>query len=238
MVDSCPECGNQYKKLGNHWQHNPSHRLGVSEKQFEVAKGVMMGDGCLNTQYANAYIQIETITKNYLEYLNNIFGELSTGVKKIYTAKEQAKRARESNLNKDAVEENYNDVYRLNTRHHPKFNQLDWSTSSESKVWPSDIELTPTVLKHFYACDGNWHNSSSANHIQFAASNELGNEKKINKIFSNSGLPTPSNYSKTKRKDGSVKLDIQFSADDSEKLWQYMGEPLPDFEYKWPERFQ
>jgi len=68
--------------------------------------------------------------------------------------------------------------------------------------------------------------------------NEIENTEKVGQMFENVGLPSPSNYNISERKDGSETCNAQFTVDQSKELWEYMGEPLPDFEYKWPRRFR
>ena len=106
-------------------------------------------------------------------------------------------------------------------------------------MWPEDIELTPTVLKHWYVGDGHCDNSSSHNHIQISVSNEVKNTEKVFKYFSNVGLPQPSNHHISEQiKSENKKCDIVWGVEESYELWDYMGEPLPDFNYKWPEEYR
>jgi len=130
--------------------------------------------------------------------------------------------------------ENYSDMYVLYSRTLPELEKFDWY-GSEGKVWLKNIKLSPIVLKHWYVNDGYYHKSNAADHIGISISNEVGNIDKINNYFSNVGLPTPSNYTTTKQsKNDNLKCDLQFTKSDSKILWDYMGKPLPDFEYKWP----
>lgn len=69
-------------------------------------------------------------------------------------------------------------------------------------------------------------------------SNEFEHTDKIDVIFGNVGLPSPNNYVMYERKDGSIDCTAHFTVDQSEELWDYMGEPVPGFEYKWPESFK
>jgi hypothetical protein len=60
------------------------------------------------------------------------------------------------------------------------------------------------------------------------------NENKISSYFKQADLPLPSNYCTQENKE----FNIQFSNSQSEELWEYMGDPLPDFQYKWPEEYR
>jgi hypothetical protein len=237
MVD-CPKCGEEYKNLGTHWRYSPSHRPELTQKQLEVTTGLLMGDGSVCSGGQNFRLKVKMISQNYLKYLDKVFACLATGVSLSQTAAESAKENRDSGFSPNAKEENYSDLYHWYTRSHPKFNKFrEWYSSGE-KVWPENIELTPTVLKHWYVGDGSYHNSRSKQYISIGMSNEVENIKKVSKYFTNVDLPKPSNYSVYQRDNGGKDCIAEWRVEDSYKLFDYMGEPLPDFEYKWPEKYR
>lgn len=233
MVE-CPECGESYQKIGLHWYGSPSHRPELTQRQIEVTTGLLMGDGWININSKNMFLCADMISPNYLEYLDNLFGIISNGVRLKDTAYESAEKARKSGFRPDAKEENYSNKYSWRTKAHPKFNEFrEWYSTGE-KVWPEDIKLTPTVLKHWYVGDGNYDNHESCERIKIAMSNEIENTEKVSNYFQSSGLPKPTNF--TEFDNGFGKSCVaQWTTEDSHKLWDYMGKPLPDFEYKWPE---
>lgn len=205
-----------------------------SKHQREIITGLLMGDGSLCVyKNQNPCIQSNMISQNYLEYVDKQFGIFGRGVSLYMTAEESAKQDIDSGFNSNACEENYHDVYRWASMSHPELKEFaEWYSSGE-KEWPTDIELTPTVLKHWYCGDGHWNNGGRNNAIEIAMFNEIENTKKVSKMFDCAGLPTPNNYRTSK-----TKCDAQFTVEQSEELWDYMGEPLPDFEYKWPEVYR
>jgi hypothetical protein len=229
----CPECGDSFKKIGNHWQHN-SHRPNLTDKQYEVSVGLLMGDGCLGRNSQNPFLKVAMITRDYLEYLDDLFGIHGTGVKHKWTPEEAAEQIVDRGFHCEANPKDYHNVYTWNTRVHPDFSELNWYTSN-GKTWPEDITLTPTVLKHWYVSDGSWNNKGPRNRLSIAASNEVGNEDKIRSMFSRSGLPEPSNFRVQERQDGSKKMDMRFTSSDTDTLLDYMGQSLPGFSYKFPQ---
>jgi hypothetical protein len=194
-----------------------------------------MGDGCLSRNSKHPFLVVSMITRDYLEYLDEVFGIHGTGVRHKLSPDEAVQQMKNSGFREEADPNNYHDVYRWNTRTHPQLSDFDWYTGdSGKKVWPNDIELTPTVLKHWYVGDGHWANDEHRSRLSIAVSNECGNEEKIRLLFDRSDLPTPNTFRTSERKDGSRKMDIRFTRSDTKTLFDYMGEPLPGFGYKFP----
>lgn len=239
MTDLCNQCGNEYKRIATHWSGPKScNHPSLSQEQLEIITGLLMGDGWVETRKnRNPVLKSEMISKKYLQYVDRKLGVFGNGVKLDRTAEESARDCRNRNFSPGAKKENYSDIYFWSSMNHPELQDFaDWYSTGE-KVWPEDIELTQTTLKHWYCGDGCWNNGSESNSITISMSNEADNIEKVNKIFEESNLSPPSNYNIHTLKDGSVKCAAQFTRSQSEKLWEYMGEPLPDFEYKWPEKY-
>lgn len=229
---SCESCDTYYKSLGHHWKENSDCAPELSDEQIEIITGLLMGDGWLNTHGCTPYVATSMISPNYLEFLDDNFGKMGAGVKLRKTAKESANNSRKSGFHEDALEENYSDIYEWRTLRNPHLSSFTHWYDCE-KCWPRDIELTPTVLKHWYVCDGS---ISSNNHIKITADNESENVDKLVQYFSNIDLPEPTTTVYDRPEDAwsdSQCLDLTWSIDDSKILLDYMGDPLPDFDYKW-----
>lgn len=235
-TEACPSCGSDYHSLGQHWSMSDCSFPKLTERQKNIVVGLMMGDGSLNYGKKNPIVQIQCIKKEYLEYLDNIFGCLGQGISFVKSAKESSKAQKDGKVYHSGKEENFSDVYGWYTRTHPSFKQFDWYTN-EGKIWPEKIDLTPETLKHWYCGDGTWNNKSTNNYIQISMTNEIENTDKVDNLFEKIGLPTPSNYNILERDLGFLNCQAQFSVKDSEKLWEYMGEPPNGYEYKWPEKY-
>jgi len=232
MTKICPECGEEFHKIGYHWSMGDCSYPSFSDYQKEVLTGLLMGDGCVNRSGNNPCVECNMISPDYLSYIDECFGVLGCGVSKGSTAQERAERDRSSGFNLNAKAENYSDIYRWNSVRHPEIKFFaDWYLSGE-KVWPSDIELTPPTLRHFYCGDGTWQNGSSHNRITIGMSNEVENTEKVSKIFRRSGLPEPSNYNI-----GEKKCEAQFTVSQTQELFEYMEHSLPDFDYKFPDEY-
>lgn len=239
MSDTCQQCEREYQRIAKHWSANPDCSWpNLTQLQKDSVCGLLLGDGSIvGKDKKNAYLKVDMISQNYLKYLDDVFGFFSNGVKICATAENKARKNRETGFSPNAEAKDYSDLYRFRTIAHPQINEYaDWYSSGK-KVWPDDIKLTPTVLKHWYCGDGHWNNGGRKNCIEIAMSNEREHTDKVDKMFERVRLPSPSNYNVSKRPSGGFKCNAQFTVEQSERLWEYMGEPLPGFEYKWPDEY-
>lgn len=218
---TCPKCDGQYSSIGQHWTRakDCSHPQ-LSDEQINAATGLLLGDGTLTRNYKNATIQVKMVNEDYLKYLDRLFGIFSLGCDLYATADEKAERNRNSGFHLEASAENYQDVYRWMTRAHPQFNQLRSWYSSGEKVFPENLEITPTLLKHWYVCDGD----KQSKRVRIASTNENENLEKLASYFDDCNIPNPDTTGDR----------IYWSAKDSVDVFNFMGKPLPGFEYKWP----
>lgn len=187
-----------------------------------------MGDGWAesNPNEDKARVRIESATREYLEWIEE---ELPVF---LVSGMSQVSNAGDSRQYNGRTISHNRDTHQLDTIYHPELRQYyDWYNSGD-KVWPSDVELTPMVLKNLYCGDGHWNNAGSNNHIQIAMANERENLDKVADMFSRAGLSV-SNFNIQQTNSGAV-CDAQLTTEESKQAWEYMGEPLPGFEYKWP----
>jgi hypothetical protein len=151
------------------------------------------------------------INREFIEWVDSELGIISTGT--------VSKYERDTSFGSSTT-------YRLNSRRLSQFEQYrDWYDCGE-KVFP-EIELNPLILKVWYCCDGDMSVDERWNkkcYARLTASNEMDRKENINSMFS--GLPFSPNWNDGAR--------FTFGREGSKKFWEYIGEPLPGFEYKWP----
>jgi len=232
----CKQCGNNYKNISLHWNKSSCNYPEISEKQKEIITGVLMGDGYIN-KAGNPSICVTNTNRKYLEYLDSELTFLSSKISRKATAEESARHARKTGLSENASEENYSDLYVLNGRKHPELSNFEkWYESGEKKF--PEIKLTPKILKHWFCCDGTWHNTNNNNYIAIGLSNERAEKEKVGKMFDSTPVEI-ARWNEHKRKNGAGKVNciIEFSVEDSKKVWKWMGNPPKGFEYKWPDKY-
>lgn len=223
----CPSCNMRFNKLGQHWRQSSCDYPPLSDKQKDIITGCLMGDGTIvyhDTDTQKPTLRVVNSNIDYLCHLSELFGILGSGISTVVTADESAENDRESGWNPGADPDNYSDIYRFSTRGHPNFDEFsEWYKSGE-KVFPDDILLTPTTLKHWYVCDGSY--SPDRNRSKIGITNEKNNSEKIENYFNEIGIEA---YVSGE--------DIRFNVPGTKDLIRYIGDPLPGFRYKWPDNY-
>jgi len=222
--------------MSGHWARNCEYPE-IPSDIIEELTGLLMGDGSINRSSKNPYMEIKMINREFLDWYRDRLGIFGTDVFRGRDASEIAKANRESGFSPDAKKEDYHDAFRLRTRTHPQLQELaDWYDSGE-KVWPDNIDLTPTVLKYWYCSDGALSiKGHGGSYMTLSLLNEIDNKDKVDRMFSRSNIQ----YSKwiTQDREGNSShrgrsCRINFNQEQTEELLDYMGDPLPGFEYKW-----
>lgn len=213
----CHDCGGNFSAIGHHWGLSDCGFPEISQHQFEVMTGLLMSDGNVYVP-TNAHKPVfrctmKSLSQKFINYLSNsVLGDISISV--------------------DEYKSGGYETVGMRTVCHPKLEKfLQWYKTGE-KIWNyCDIELTPTVLKYLYVGDGTYNTISSHDYLSISAANEYDRSDEVSNLFQDIGF-NPSIHKGISN--NSKYLNIQFSKKESRDLFEYMGEPLPSFEYKWP----
>lgn len=226
----CPECGNVYDRIGQHWAFNESHRPDLTDYQKKVVRGLLLGDGCVSTEggAANSVFIVEMANEAFISWVDDVFGCLSRGYKMSKTAKESHDGWQQSQMFTDRPPvENFSDLYRTELRPHPYYTDLRSWYSTGRKKYELDT-ITGEEMRMWYVSDGTL-DTRSSNRTPFVS---ITNTVQIN----DSGFcalfdETP--------------FDVTFSNDKvripprhTEIFFDYIGDPAPGFEYKWIEGYK
>lgn len=236
LFTKCHKCGQLFDQIARHWKMSDCEYPKLTNNQKEIVKGSLMGDGHLAKRDKNPHLKLSMINKEYLEYINKTFGVLSCGVKHHKTAKEVAKD--KQNRGFDTKKENYSDLYIWYSRSIPEFKEFNfWYKGKNNKTWPKEINITPTLFKHWYVQDGHKKNNS----ISISLSKEYGNKEKITNYFKDSKFPCPDRHDMLEYKEkhtGKTRksYNIAWNSRKTEEIFEIIPKPLPGFEYKWLNR--
>jgi len=230
---NCPECGERFKQLGYHWSQSNCGYPKLSDQQESIIRGVLMGDGYMSggsTENSNPYLVVSMTNNEYLEYLKGALNPFIASLSMKLTGEENAQEKRDSGFRPNAEEDNYSDIYWLQSRSHPDLQKYRNWYSSGKKVFPSDLDFNETVLKHWFVCDGSYDGSRA----EIALSNESGNEEKIASYFDQIDMPEP-NWSYRTNSEGTEVVTIYYNKFWTGKFFDRIGDPVEGFKYKWPE---
>lgn len=223
---ACHQCGQEYKNLGQHWSIGSCEYPELTPYQEDLVTGLMLSDaGVYRGSGNNPYFVLCMITIPFLEWFDSQMGILTTEPRLIKTAEELVNRSVETGFNPGAVAENYHDFWGVYSRRAPCFEQFrDWY-QDDGKHIPEDVELSPTVLKMWVAGDGSKScpGRCTRPYIEIGSEEQMERPERINQLFDSISVNPTWCGGK-----------FQFSCDDSEFLYEYMGSPPPGFEYKWP----
>lgn len=222
----CPTCGEDFERLGMHWWHGTCPYPEISGWQRDTIIGLLMGDASIpTTPHTNNILHVPMTNRTFLEWLDEQLGILTTGgVSLKKTATELATNNAESGFSPTAEPENYHDMHTIWTRTHPFFTELreTWYPDDE-KRFPDDLELTPTMAKFWYLCDGYLDFGSWGRpRLGIKARNEVERPSFLESLFENFGI-SPSYR----------RHELRFSCDDTERFIEWVGEAPPGFAYKW-----
>lgn len=225
MKRKCPTCNDEYKGRGQHYRSSNCGYPEPDETDIDIIEGLLMGDGWLSSRPTNSKLQIRLTNKEFLEWLDSELYEYFMGVRFDRTAEESAENARKYGLRENAEPENYRDVYRLDTHCFPFLNRYNDFQESECQVFPSERELSPEFVKMWYVSDGGLSQVSGKRpyaRIRYRKNSE--NIEEILESFEEVGLEP---YLRSDR------TGICFTVDETPNFLDWLGEPLPGFEYKW-----
>jgi len=222
---TCPQCDEKFEKLGVHWARGSCDYPTPDSQIDEILTGLFMGDGSLAAHDSeNPYMRWNNTNKEFLDHVDSLMDWLTTGVRLKKTAETSAEQTIERNhTDWDYDPDNFEAIYGTRTRRLPYFRKFkEWYEDSQ-KRYPSDLELTPTVAKYWYVSDGtlNWMRQSSVR-VVFACQNESDRPEYITSLFNSVGFDVKQN-----------KHMYYLSVEDSEQFLEWVGEPVPGFEYKW-----
>jgi len=223
-MTKCPFCSSDtdYDTIGNHWRQSCSYP-NLSDFEYEIIAGLLAGDATIkNKQIGNASIEIKMINKKFLLYIDNLLGLKSTGVSIKHTSDEVANNLYETSpVSPDC---NFNDQYVLVTRNLPDLNPFrDWFSNGEKRI-PDEKEITDTMIKYWYVCDGglSWNKESKSVRAQLTSTNESDRLQNIaNTIEEKCGV-RPSVYDDR----------VMFKPSETKCFLSWIGDPVPGFEYK------
>jgi len=198
----------------------------ITDYQKDIMEGLLMGDAWINRpEGKNPHLSIEMVNNQFLSWVENILDDVVSSFRMRATAEELVEKNKSYGYTVN--EENYNDVWVLETNRLEYFDELgEWYSSGE-KRYPDDLELNPVKLKIWYCCDGSLVRggypviySSDQSDVRESVLS-LFDDIDVNPTFTDGGGGT-----------------IRFNRGDVDDFFNYVGDHPPGFAYKWPEKYK
>lgn len=221
--ERCPYCGEWYSGIGVHWTRSSDCKWPqISQYKTNLLTGLMLGDGSMHTNCG--HFECGLVNKTFLQWLSCELGWLVNNLSMQQTAIKSAKNTRET-LGRNTQPSDALDYYLLRTRSHPSLQQfIEWYNTGEI-VFPTNIELTPTILRMWYISDGGLHWGNKKPIVELNSVNEANRPEAIENMLGCAGFTI-------NHKKGSEHFYIPHCEID--EFFDFMGnEPVPGFEYKW-----
>jgi hypothetical protein len=199
----CPTCDkNGYEQLGKHLRFCDYPNLSDDTKETLLAQ--MIGDGGIDvTSSGNARLKVGNTVEEYIDYCEEQLPDwlIATRIRR---------------------ETTHQDLHLIQTIGHPHFSDMyDKYYEGGRKCIEDGIELTPRVLRHWYASDGCF--KTQQNKPTFGWEPASRNMSELRDIFEQIDVEItrgPSSFG--------------IAADSQDSFFEYMEYPLPGFDYKWP----
>jgi len=209
MSKECPTCGSEYQNLASHWSRSSCDYPDLDPWKIETIQGMLLGDGCITHGPKNAFFVTSMTNRLFLEYLNEELGWLTDTIHQ-----------------HDSQQTGSKPQYRLQTMAIPHFNTMKdrWYSDSQKRI-PKDT-LTKREVKLWYVCDGcmAWSEDVNRASPRFSIVTLHDDRDVLIKTLRDNGI------SAVKRSES-----VAVPADGTDAFLQWLGDPLPGFEYKWPE---
>lgn len=221
--ESCPNCSGGFVNMGQHWRSSKCEYPELSDYQKDLLRGILMSDASVQFDKNNR-LKIKMTCENFLEWFATNLSEICPNRYPILqqTSDESRENVRKSfgdeYVNEDSE---YKEKYQVLTRSHPFMNQFDGWYVPEKRYPLDDLELTPTVAKMWYCGDGCL--DKSKGRARIACSNEADRIDAVADLIREKGFDANT----------TVNGSIRILPRDTPKFLDWMGDPPPDFEYKW-----
>lgn len=226
----CHDCNGIYKNIAHHWKDSKCSYPSLPSKDKQIFRGLLMGDASIAKKSdESCSLCIDLIRPDFLKYLYNKYPVLFTSLFEQSSPEERVKKNIERGFTTEEHPNNYKRIYKLQSRTIPFFSQMRkrWYGETNIKQFPRNIHFTPELLRMWYVCDGGLKFTSEspyASYASFYTSNEVDSTEMLCEKFSEIGFDA-----KVFSNDNCASINIG----NVDKFLEYIGNPLPGFEYKW-----
>lgn len=124
MTGNCPECGDEFTHLGNHFVYSPDHRHSLSKSQLGTVEYLILRGANVRDKTKHPYLEVTSTDSELLKDVSNGLGWLSGDPRLRETSSEVAADFRDRFPDVDITDSNCSGVWSLRTVPHP---ELDYA---------------------------------------------------------------------------------------------------------------
>ena len=210
-----------FTTIGRHWGKSECAPPELTDLQNELATGILMGDAWVRKQEhrTNPGLMLTMTNESFVSWIADQFDPIANEVSMTRSAEKSAEYI-------DAEPEDCGDQYTVRMTHEEFDEFYQWYASGE-KVFPN-IDLTPTIAKMWYVCDGGlvWPgDGSNGAAAVITASNESERLRDLANWFADAGVPRPDVVPGNSW--------LKWKVEERKELLSWLGNAPPGFEYKW-----
>lgn len=218
-MDACPDCGNEYDRVGTHLSASSCSYPDLSSYQIDVLTGLLLGDGDVERRGTDKpKFRVRSTQRDFLSHIYNIMEPHSCSIT-LNSTSEYAAKQYGGDL------EDYNDSYQFRTISSPVFKHFaNWYDGSKKEI-PNSIEIDQNILKYWYVCDG----SLSGGSVRIYTSDMTDSIDRIIDLIVDDFNFRSSVFD---RPNGKRESYIYLPSEETSKFLA-KTEPLAGYEYKW-----
>jgi len=205
-MTKCPTCCDNFDSLGTHFRWNESCVKEIEKYEKDILFGILLSDGWIGT--SGKVIQGEWACEEYVKYIEKELGWIVS----------------------DVTKRSDRDIWQLCTISLEEIKEIgDKFYEDNKKRFPLDVEITNTIMRHWYAGDGHLRVRDSRKDIMILSCyNEKDRIEKVCNWVEECGFSRP-NVHESKRS-----VNLYFSTKNTKKILTNM-DAIPGYEYKWGE---
>jgi hypothetical protein len=219
----CRQCEKEFKSISQHWSASKEcDYRNLTKRQKEICKGMLMGDAYINIQKgSNGMLRAKMITEEFLQWLYDELNPFSSNLESYMSPKESFNDTASRFENSVTKVGNYSEIFEYRTCRHPYFTEMRGWYSGGKKSFPDNLELTPLSAKVWLCCDGSV-SHTNGKRINIYSSNESDRPEYLKSLLDE--------FNPTWIESSSC---LRINASNYNGFFDWIGNPLPGFEYKW-----
>lgn len=147
MTTVCPTCGDEYDKLGNHFQWRPNHRPELSDRQRAIIEFLTLRGATVREKSQKFLLGVYSTSEGWIADVADALGWVANDPRVHQSATEVSSRLNSRYDNYEVESSACSDVWAFTTVSHPS---LDYNAATDVE------QLRPLTLRLLVSAVGTW----------------------------------------------------------------------------------